>query len=279
MKVHRPTDNPLSRGYSLGHKGYDFKGLGRPDEVRAGKDGVIVQRTNKYVNNWQATPPLQTKDYGNYIKIKHNGGTYELHAHLRKDSSLNLGTQVKAGQVVARIGNTGNSTGPHLHSEYRTSQNVNTSVEFYTGGENMSDLDKCLEAHKQAVDSAVEWENKHKARVKEIDALNKVISGKDSAITTAQRERDEAVAKAANCKEEVSRLRDQLLNLERINQGLSVSAKELAAFNDKQGREIGALKIRVAELETEVRELKKAVTDPLTLGDAIALVIKKLFGR
>src|SRR3990167_8786794 len=130
MKVIRPSDNPISRGYIQGHHAYDFRGLNLPDEVICGMDGKIIQRVDEYNTNWSNTGTLTTKDYGNYVKIQHTDGSFELHAHLRKGSSLNLNTQVKAGQVVARIGNTGNSTGPHLHSEYRNSSNINIEVEF-----------------------------------------------------------------------------------------------------------------------------------------------------
>lgn len=130
MKVVKPSNNPLQRGYSSTHKGYDFKGLNLPDEVRAGMDGEIISRVDLYTTNWINTGTLTTKDYGNYIKIKHLDGTFELHAHLRKGSSFLVGTKVKAGQTVARIGNTGNSTGPHLHSEYRNSANTSLPAEF-----------------------------------------------------------------------------------------------------------------------------------------------------
>lgn len=132
MKVVRPSDNPITGGYTSTHRAYDFAGLNLPDEVRAGMNGIVIERVDAYNSNWINTGTLTTKDYGNYIKIRHDDGSYELHAHLRQGSSFNTGTRVTAGQVVARIGNTGNSTGPHLHSEFRTPANVNTPVEFIT---------------------------------------------------------------------------------------------------------------------------------------------------
>ena len=130
MKVVRPSENPITQGYSNNHRAYDRAGLNLPDEVRAGMDGVIVEQVDQYNTNWINTGTLTIKDYGNYIKIRHDDGSFELHAHLKQGSSLNIGTRVKAAQVVARIGNTGNSTGFHLHSEYRNTQNINMEVEF-----------------------------------------------------------------------------------------------------------------------------------------------------
>ena len=132
MKFYLPTDNPITQGYSSTHKGYDFSGLNRPDEVRCGANGEIIERIDLYDTNWTTTDTLTTKDYGNYIKVKHDDGTYALFAHLKKGSSLNKGTKVSVEQIIARIGNTGNSTGKHLHCEYRNSSNVNEPVEFYT---------------------------------------------------------------------------------------------------------------------------------------------------
>ena len=56
--------------------------------------------------------------YGNTVMIRHNDGKVTLYAH---NSALNVseGQTVQKGQVVAKIGSTGRSTGPHLHFEIR----------------------------------------------------------------------------------------------------------------------------------------------------------------
>ena len=139
MKIYLPTDNPQSRGYSSSHKAYDFRGAGLPDAVRCGADGEIIERVDIFTANWINTGKLTTRDYGNYIKVRHTDNSYPLlkgtcaiYAHLKKGSALAIGAKVQVGQIIARIGNTGNSTGPHLHAEFRNSLNINTEVEFYT---------------------------------------------------------------------------------------------------------------------------------------------------
>lgn len=53
---------------------------------------------------------------GNYVVIGHKG--FEtLYAHMNKATELNVGDKVKAGDLVGYVGNTGRSTGPHLHLE------------------------------------------------------------------------------------------------------------------------------------------------------------------
>ncbi|RDY24470.1 hypothetical protein CHF27_002195 [Romboutsia maritimum] len=56
--------------------------------------------------------------YGNTLMIKHNDGKVSLYAHNSK-LVASVGTKVKKGQTVTRIGTTGRSTGPHLHFEIR----------------------------------------------------------------------------------------------------------------------------------------------------------------
>ena len=56
--------------------------------------------------------------YGNLVKVDHGNGLETWYAHTRK-MYVSVGQTVKAGEVIAEVGSTGNSTGPHLHLEIR----------------------------------------------------------------------------------------------------------------------------------------------------------------
>lgn len=58
--------------------------------------------------------------YGNLIKIRHADGYETRYAHLKSfRRGIHRGKHVKKGQVIAYVGTTGRSTGPHLHFELR----------------------------------------------------------------------------------------------------------------------------------------------------------------
>jgi len=66
-------------------------------------------------------------DKANHVRILHDDGTMALYAHLDLASvSVGRGARVAAGQAIARSGNTGFSTGPHLH--FVIQQNVGMDI-------------------------------------------------------------------------------------------------------------------------------------------------------
>lgn len=87
------------------HYGLDVK-VQRGDTIRAAFDGKV-----RYVS-------YQRRGYGNYVVIRHPNGLETLYAHLTK-KLVDENEVVKAGEPIGLGGNTGRSTGTHLHFETR----------------------------------------------------------------------------------------------------------------------------------------------------------------
>ncbi len=65
---------------------------------------------------------------GNYVIVDHENGEFSMYAHLQEGSILvKAGESVKKGQVVGKVGNTGNSGAPHLHFQLMDSANFFTA--------------------------------------------------------------------------------------------------------------------------------------------------------
>ena len=93
--------HPISGKQSL-HRGIDI-GAALGSNVLAAESGTVVTA------GWN-------NSYGYYITINHGGGLVTLYAHNSK-LLVSKGDKVTKGQVIAKCGSTGNSTGPHIHFE------------------------------------------------------------------------------------------------------------------------------------------------------------------
>lgn len=81
--------------------------------IVAARDGVVVAL--KESSSTGCGDPM-CADQGNFVRIDHGDGTYAIYYHLERDGALvELGDRVCAGEPIARSGNTGFSSGPHLH--------------------------------------------------------------------------------------------------------------------------------------------------------------------
>lgn len=110
----RPVNARITSGYGMRfhpilrrnrlHAGIDF-GAPTGTPIRAAADGVVILAQRK-------------GGYGNTVVIEHGGGVQTLYAHCSR-MLVGPGARVRQGQVIARVGSTGLSTGPHLHFEIR----------------------------------------------------------------------------------------------------------------------------------------------------------------
>lgn len=85
----------------------------------------------KVVADGTVTFAAYSGSYGYLVKVDHGNGVETWYAHTSK-MYVKDGQEVKAGDVIAAVGNTGNSTGPHLHLEVRINgQHVNPQKYIY----------------------------------------------------------------------------------------------------------------------------------------------------
>ena len=98
-------------GYTRAHKGIDFAApIGTP--FYAAGSGTIT----KIVTGCRVGDKYCGGGFGNYISIKHNNTYTTEYAHIsRIAKNMRVGKKVQQGDVIAYVGNTGLSTGPHLH--------------------------------------------------------------------------------------------------------------------------------------------------------------------
>ncbi|MCK1798705.1 M23 family metallopeptidase [Streptomyces sp. XM4193] len=95
------------------HSGIDFAAAeGTP--VKTAGPGTVVEA------GWGGS-------YGNNIVVQHNDGRFTQYGHLSK-MDVNIGEKVTSGESIGRVGSTGNSTGPHLHFEARTTPAYGSDV-------------------------------------------------------------------------------------------------------------------------------------------------------
>lgn len=69
------------------------------------------------------------RGYGNLIVLAHGDDIFTVYAHNRKNK-VSKGEKVDKGQVIAHVGNTGRSTGPHLHFEIRVKNKVRNPAQY-----------------------------------------------------------------------------------------------------------------------------------------------------
>lgn len=140
----RLTQGPGGRYSHTGPKGRYAMDIAMPvgTPIIAARGGMIIKTENN--QSGRGTNPA-----GNFVRVLHDDGTMGVYLHLKQDSvQVFEGQRVQAGDLLAKSGNTGNSTGPHLHFvvqknvglntvsiPFEFSQPVNIMPNFAVGGE------------------------------------------------------------------------------------------------------------------------------------------------
>jgi murein DD-endopeptidase MepM/ murein hydrolase activator NlpD len=104
------NENPFTGQYYI-HKGIDISTYRSGDPIVATADGQVV------------TIDFDQEGFGNYVIIKHKHGYYTRYGHMLS-FRVKTGQRVQQGEVIGYIGNTGLSTGPHVHYEVHVGSDV-----------------------------------------------------------------------------------------------------------------------------------------------------------
>lgn len=103
-----PVSGPVTSGFGVRwgrmHEGIDIA-VGEGTPVRAAAAGTVIYA------GWMS-------GYGNLVAVDHGNGLSTAYAH-NSSLAVSVGQSVAAGEIVSYSGNTGNSTGPHVHFEVR----------------------------------------------------------------------------------------------------------------------------------------------------------------
>lgn len=108
-------EKPNANATSI-HRGIDIGAASSTDVLAADSGTVIVAGSGR--------------SYGNYIVIDHGNGYTTLYAHNSR-LCVGVGDSVTRGQVIAKVGSTGNSTGPHIHFEISKNGTLVNPMNFF----------------------------------------------------------------------------------------------------------------------------------------------------
>lgn len=133
VDILHPTEagDPITPGWGLRQRDPStYSCFGEPVHA-AGRGRVVVhdrRRDHRGRNTWPGILFMMAVEpsfrlvggpsfvLGNHVVVEHADGTHALYAHLRRGSArVRAGDEVEAGQVLAEVGNSGNTSEPHLH--------------------------------------------------------------------------------------------------------------------------------------------------------------------
>lgn len=124
----RPANGPITSPYGSRRGSYHYGidiGNVRGTAVVAAASGTVVETLASCKEGKRSCGGR----YGNYIIIQHDNGTFTRYAHLSR-VSVSVGENVSRVEQIGTIGNTGRSTGPHLHFQIEKSNGSTIRPQF-----------------------------------------------------------------------------------------------------------------------------------------------------
>jgi murein DD-endopeptidase MepM/ murein hydrolase activator NlpD len=127
----QPVSNKKLRSMASGF-GYRLHPIYKTYKMHSGIDFTAPTGTPIYATgNGRIVPaPNGVSGYGNHVVIDHGFGYKTLYAHMYK-SKVRMGERVKRGQLIGYVGNTGLSSGPHLHYEVIKNGNKINPINYF----------------------------------------------------------------------------------------------------------------------------------------------------
>lgn len=118
----QPVTAPVNSGFGprggAFHAGADMSRRGiRGEPIRAAAAGVVEQVKCNWYTTCDRDGHTGSRGCGWYIDIRHAGDIVTRYCHLIRRPEVPVGATVAAGQVIGLVGNSGGSSGPHLHFE------------------------------------------------------------------------------------------------------------------------------------------------------------------
>lgn len=115
----------------------DYSGRTKERKIHRGMDFVKLTVLGTCTTDWvtaiekgQVAIINKNSSIGNYIYIKHESGLYSVYYHLKDGTNkVKIGDIVEKGQRIAYMGNTGNSTGAHIHFGILTNTNGTSDID------------------------------------------------------------------------------------------------------------------------------------------------------
>lgn len=149
-----PNGKPLDKVRYTSGFGYRINPVTKKRQFHRGLDMAAKMKTPIRATADAVVEYVQSKDRGDYgrvVKLRHNFGFLTIYAHMNK-TLVKVGQVIKKGEIIGLTGNSGRSSGPHLHYEVRYANKVLNPKYFLKWG--LNNYDYIFKKERR-----VEWES------------------------------------------------------------------------------------------------------------------------